>query len=609
MKKNGYASLVVIIMLFGVCAWSATYYVAPNGYDSNPGTETLPWLHIQHAADTLLAGDIVYVKAGTYHEKVTPQNSGTPAAYITYTAYPGQTVTIDGSGVSLPAWAGLFDIQMVDYIRVSGFRIMNAGPNLNNAGILIDTANHIVIENNYIYNTVSSGIGLWNSSYVKVSGNEVQLCCNDGEQECISIGGSNNFEISNNHVHHGGPGTHGAEGICVKDGSNNGSVYGNHIHHMNRVGLYFDAWDKHTYNITAYRNNIHDNSDGIAIASEMAGLLEYVSVYNNIVYNNAYRGLVFGEWGGPVTSHPTTNIKITNNTFYGNGATWGGGISVDNPDAQNIDIRNNITSQNTSFTIVVNVPVTNLVIAYNLIDGFQNEPGETRGTNYVEGNPLFVNPSGADFHLQLNSPAIDSGSSINAPATDYDLNLRPMGLGYEMGAFEYITPTPDISLEQETTSFANTTVNNPVSNGITVRNVGTANLIINSTTNPSAPFSITSNGCTGQVLSPGGSCVILLQFLPTIAGYFQSSFTISSNDLDEGSAIAGLHGSGVLNLMSAVQIILPNDATGLWEPGETVVIAPSWHNDSSNPATSVTGTVTANSTLVSLDTNASYGNE
>jgi len=53
-----------------------TYYVAPDGDDSNPGTEAEPWQTIQKAADTLLAGDTVYIRAGTYSERVAPLNSG-----------------------------------------------------------------------------------------------------------------------------------------------------------------------------------------------------------------------------------------------------------------------------------------------------------------------------------------------------------------------------------------------------------------------------------------------------------------------------------------------------------------------------------------------------
>ncbi|MGO4372568.1 DUF1565 domain-containing protein, partial [Paenibacillus sp. MCAF20] len=47
------------------------YYVAPTGSDSNPGTLNAPWKTIQKAANTLVAGEIVYVRGGVYKEFVT----------------------------------------------------------------------------------------------------------------------------------------------------------------------------------------------------------------------------------------------------------------------------------------------------------------------------------------------------------------------------------------------------------------------------------------------------------------------------------------------------------------------------------------------------------
>src|SRR5206468_9648869 len=48
---------------------------------------------------------------------------------------------------------------------------------------------------------------------------------------------------------------------------------------------------------------------------------------------------------------------------------------------------------------------------------------------------LFLTP-GADFHLRDGSPAIDSGTSANAPSFDLDGNPRPVGAGYDVGAYE-----------------------------------------------------------------------------------------------------------------------------------------------------------------------------
>jgi hypothetical protein len=420
--------------------------VSLKGSDTNPGTEAQPWLTIKKAADTLVAGDTVYIKAGTYQERVVPNNSGSSGNYITYAAYTGDTVNIDGSGISLSLdMDGLFVVENKSYITISGLSIKNARPNDNNNGIYVDSSSYIIIENNYIYNTVSSGIGIWNSDHITVDGNEVELVCNNGEQECITVSTTDTFEIKNNHVHHSGPGTIGGEGIDAKDGSSNGKIYKNHVHHINRLGIYIDSWDKNTYNIEAYQNVVYECADdGFTLAAESGGLLENIKIYNNIAYNNLYNGINISENGEAIYSHPMKNIYVVNNTFYNNGdSTWGGGVLIENPDAEDVVIRNNIFSQNGFAQIQVEASVTNLTIDYNLIDGYRGYATETYGTDYVTGDPLFVSISGVlpDFHLQQNSPAIDKGSSSDAPADDYDGNVRPYGAGYDIGAYEYGSDT------------------------------------------------------------------------------------------------------------------------------------------------------------------------
>ncbi len=433
------ASLLLAVLV-SVPAPGATYYVATSGSNANLGTEAQPWRTIQKAAITLIAGDTVYVKAGTYRERVVSRNSGNRGNYIAYTAYPGDTVTIDGTGIAMGRWDGLFDVTDRSYIKISGFRITNSA----SAGIFAYDSSHITINKNYTYNTFSSGIGIWCGDNIIIDGNEVELACNDGPQECITVAVTDTFEIKNNHVHHGGPGTHGGEGIDVKHGSSNGKVYQNHVHDIpNRQGIYVDAWDKHTYNIDVFRNIVHDcATEGFAVASEAGGLLENVIIHNNIAYNNGSVGITIAGWGQSAVEHPMKNIKVINNTFYNNGRDdWGGGIIVANPNAENVVIRNNICSQNLSFQIAVepDVSAANLTVDHNLIDGYREYPwGEICGSDYVEGNSMFINPSKADFHLKEDSPAIDNGSAVDAPGDDFDGNPRSQGAGYDIGAFEFM---------------------------------------------------------------------------------------------------------------------------------------------------------------------------
>jgi hypothetical protein len=109
---------------------------------------------------------------------------------------------------------------------------------------------------------------------------------------------------------------------------------------------------------------------------------------------------------------------------------------VINDDAQNVVIRNNILSQNNRDQLYVTVPLETLTIEHNLVHG----PGRFRGDYPIEADPTFQNPADADFRLLASSPAIDAGSPVDAPRYDFDDNLRPLGTGYDVGAFEYGTP-------------------------------------------------------------------------------------------------------------------------------------------------------------------------
>ena len=429
--------LVLFLFMFITQANATTYYVAKIGNDSNPGTEVLPWLTVQKSANTLIAGDTVLIKTGIYNEQVIPQNSGSPGNYIVYIAYPGDTTTIDGTGISI-SWAGLIHIFKKSYIKISGLNIKNSMA----FGIFMGNSNHIIIEKNYTYNTYNSGIAAVEpgpNDHIIIDNNEVELACNDGHQECITVSATDVFEIKNNHIHHSGPGTNGGEGIDAKVGCSNGKICNNYVHDIiSRLGIYIDAYANYSHDIDVYQNVVHDCAAGFTVASENGGLLENVRVYNNIAYDNRNNGCEVAHWG-PGSQHPIKDIKIINNTFYNNGSnTWGGGIFVDNSEAENVVIRNNICSENVFWQIAVRDTPQNLIVDHNLIDGFRGYPGEIYGSDSVVGDPIFVDSAGADFHLQESSYAIDAGSFLDAPSFDFDGNPRPQGAGYDIGSYEYM---------------------------------------------------------------------------------------------------------------------------------------------------------------------------
>jgi len=102
----------VLVSAGGIAAGSAqtphatTYYVSPSGTDSNKGSASAPFQHIQKCATVMVAGDSCQIASGTYRETVTPAHSGTAQAGISYRAAPGATVTIDGTD-PVTAWSAV----------------------------------------------------------------------------------------------------------------------------------------------------------------------------------------------------------------------------------------------------------------------------------------------------------------------------------------------------------------------------------------------------------------------------------------------------------------------------------------------------------------------
>lgn len=433
--------LAAVLLLASVRIAAAVFYVAPAGRDSDPGTQGRPWRTIAKATASLAAGDTLFICEGTYRERLVTGRSGSPGRPITFTALPGNVVTIDGEGIGLPDdLAGVVELSHVKWIVVSGLRVIHAGPYRDNAGIMVLDSSDIVVRGCTTADTTSSGIGVWASSRVLLDGNTVERAGSGGYQESITVAGTDGFEVRGCTVR-----DCLKEGICLKDGAANGTVHGNLVQGAHSVGIYVDAWDKHTHDIEVFGNTARGNDgNGIALASEMGGLLENIQVHDNICDRNRFIGIQVST-NGDSAAHPMRGITVINNTCAGNGLEdWGGGIALDNPDARGVIIRNNICSANRYFQLLAAaaVPATSAAIDHNLVDGFGGTEDEILGKNPVQGDPLFVDRARGDYHLRAGSPAVDAGSRVGVFAADFDGQPRPRdgngdGIAVcDIGAFE-----------------------------------------------------------------------------------------------------------------------------------------------------------------------------
>jgi len=146
------------------------------------------------------------------------------------------------------------------------------------------------------------------------------------------------------------------------------------------------------------------------------------------------------------------NSTISNNlawqySYYGGGT--GGGLMVDGSvGAVSLDFRNSIVYGNNATDVTTRDiyldrmagGTMNLNATYSDIGVVFNEATDpaavTLGAGTISADPVFVGAAGGDYRPSANSPAVDSGTASGAPAIDLDGNVRPIGSGIDMGAYE-----------------------------------------------------------------------------------------------------------------------------------------------------------------------------
>jgi len=117
-------TILTALLLAPLALHAATYIVAPNGNDSNPGTEAQPLRTIQKAADVSAAGDTVRVRAGVYAENVTVKKSGTEGRPIVFEGErgtDGKWLTIVDRSKPVRAWAAAPEIGAGVFKTTLGF--------------------------------------------------------------------------------------------------------------------------------------------------------------------------------------------------------------------------------------------------------------------------------------------------------------------------------------------------------------------------------------------------------------------------------------------------------------------------------------------------------
>ncbi len=392
---------------------SKTYYVSGTGNDSNNGlTTTTAFRTLQRAANLVKAGDTVYVMNGTYTQEkdltqpilLIYQRKGTPNAYITFKAYPGQKPVLKSSNSYAIIIGGS------SYIHIEGFTLIGSNNqitlkyaqqqknNLNNPltrgtgisiaassyvnGIPTHYSHHVVIRNNNISKFGGGGVNTGRADYITIENNVIYETCLYTPLGTSAISTLHNWDTDKN--------TSDYKMI----------IRGNTIYN----NISYIPWHaRKDGTISEGHGIIIDDAMNTQVQSSHRIYTGRTLIANNIIYKNG---------GSGINVFKSSNVDVINNTAYQNAQSpdlrnLG---EIDSVMADRVKVFNNIMYAKKDGYVNSTYKSQNIMSDKNLI--YNSSKYTSSGLSNILGkDPQFVDPAKSNFSLKYGSLAIDAGLS------------------------------------------------------------------------------------------------------------------------------------------------------------------------------------------------------
>jgi parallel beta-helix repeat protein len=410
-----------LLMICGAVAAQAAVITVPTDQPT-----------IQAAIRAAVNGDTVQVSPGTYLENINFLGKA-----IQVISVQGPQVTVIDGNQAGPVVT--FNSGEGPQSVLSGFTLQNGkaavSPALRGGGIRIENSSPTITRNIITNNIAGDGGGGISSSFSSpvIRGNTI----------------TNNGQIP------GWSGGVGGGGVTIVGASAavlvNNTIAGN-------------SWSASGGGITLFaagtptlQNNIIANNS----AASRGGGIWMVNYSDASIVQNLITGNSAPVGGGVYWLVPSGNRGpfLINNTISSNDSPQGSGVFADGFDQQ-VQLINNIVVAALGQNAVVcgNFDASTPSFQFNDVvapsgSAYAGICSDQTGLNgNISADPLFKDPGTADYHLLPGSSAIDSGTSNQAPQTDFDGAVRPtdgngdgvpaidMGI-YEAPALDSIPPS------------------------------------------------------------------------------------------------------------------------------------------------------------------------
>lgn len=441
---------------------AATWIVAPNGDDANPGTLAAPLATLPAAIALASPGDEILLRQGTY----TSLEVRISKSDLSIRSYPGEwatlVATMNDPDIASCIWYNEPDVS---------------GGVLENLEIIGGYYYGVSFETNWDWGVPAAN--RHGASNITLR----NLRIHDTGRDCIKIKpGCDNIQVLSCELYNSGVGPSNdpqdpnAEGIDNVNGD--GMVVRNcHIHHTSTTGIYAKGG---ATNCLIEQNLLRDCGEaGILLGFytdaeffDTGANPDYYECRNSVARNN----IILGTGGAGIGFFAAYNCAAYHNTvitaspkfhapiFFNTGDIWISPSQTLNPPNVDAQVYANIfvdqspdTQDDYTLEVRPNALSGSTQIHHNLYQKTTGPASFDDGVNWpartfaqwqgagMDANSLEADPQlDGQSHLSATSPAIDAASA--GGPNDYDGDARSIGPGSDIGADEYspatALPTP-----------------------------------------------------------------------------------------------------------------------------------------------------------------------
>jgi hypothetical protein len=283
-----------------------TFFVAPGGSDSDPGTRARPWKTVQRAFERLRPGQRALVRGGTYVADHVVERAGTRTAPITVAAVPGEKVVLRAAATSGDTYP-LRVTSGAAFVRIQGF-VLERAKGTSSTNVYFEGRAHDV----------------------ELSRNEIRF---SQDQGVFVENGARRIHIIGNRIHDNGrgheSGQHQSHGVYIEGADH---LVANNVIYAHPHGFGIQVYPENKGTIVVHNTVVGSGHSGIVVGGD--GGVSNITIRNNVLAFNA-------SYGVQMDSDCPTRVSIDRNVIHGNrsgdvqggcsGVSTSGGNITSNP--------------------------------------------------------------------------------------------------------------------------------------------------------------------------------------------------------------------------------------------------------------------------------------